>query len=173
MDLIMKTALNQQLQAALDMLENALRACPEELWCARLWGEHSSRPELSEFWYIAYHMLFWLDLYLSGAVEGFTPPKPFSLGELDPAGLVPERVYTLGELQTYLDHCRMKVRAVTEALTDEKAGQVCRFAWGKLSFAALLLDSLRHVQDHAAQLNMLLGQKTGWEPGWVARAERS
>jgi len=29
----------------------------------------------------------------------------------------------------------------------------------------LLLDNLRHVQDHTAQLNKILGQKVGWDPG--------
>jgi hypothetical protein len=29
---------------------------------------------------------------------------------------------------------------------------------------------MRHVAGHAAQLNMLLGQKTGSAPGWVAGA---
>ena len=36
-------------------------------------------PAAAEFWYVVYHALFWLDLYLSGAVEGFAPPAPFTL----------------------------------------------------------------------------------------------
>jgi len=32
-----------------------------------------------------------------------------------------------------------------------------------------LLYTMRHVQEHAAELNMLLGQKTGSAPGWVGQ----
>jgi hypothetical protein len=170
MDTTWRTVLWQQFGAAIDMLENAVRACPDELWRVRLWGDHSER-ESSEFWYVVYHTLFWLDLYLSGSVEGFAPPAPFMLDELDPAGLLPERPYAKDELQTYLEHGRKKCRATIEALTDEKARQRCKFSWGEVSFAALLLDNMRHVQEHAAQLNMTLGQKTGSASRWVAQAK--
>jgi hypothetical protein len=171
-DTIWKTAVRQQFEAALDMLENTLRACPERLWRARLWGEGSDRPDLAEFWYVLYHTLFWLDLYLSGSVEGFAPPAPFTLEELDPAGLIPARPYTKDELQTYLEHDRARCRATIEALTEAHARKRCTFSWGELSFAELLLDSMRHVQEHAAQLNMILGQKSGWQPGWVSGADK-
>ena len=35
----------------------------------------------------------------------------------------------------------------------------------------VLLDNMRHVQEHAAQLNLILGQKAGWSPRWVAQAK--
>jgi len=171
MDTTWRTTIWQQFGAAIDMLENALLACPDELWRDRLWNNRSERPEYSEFWYIAYHALFWLDFYLSGSVEGFVPPAPFTLDELDPAGLLPERPYTQGELQTYLDHGRKKCRATIEALTDEKTRQRCGFAWGEISFGELLLYNMRHVQEHAAQLNLILGQKIGSAPGWVTKAK--
>ena len=51
------------------------------------------------------------------------------------------------------------------------ARQRCKFSWGEVSFAELLLDNMRHVQEHGAQLNMILGQKAGWSPRWVVRAK--
>src|SRR3954471_23807475 len=102
-DAIWRASIWQQFGAAIDMLGNALLACPDELW--------KDRSQPLEYWYVVYHTLFWLDLYLSGSVEGFAPPAPFSLDELDPAGLLPDRIYTKGELQIYLDHCRQKCRA--------------------------------------------------------------
>jgi len=162
-----RTSLWRQFAASLDMFENAVRSCPSDLWRVRLWGEHAERPELSEFWYVAYHTLFWLDLYLSGSVEGFEPPAPFTLDELDPSGLMPERPYTKEELHAYLEHGRKKCQATIEALTDESAFRRCTFGWGEVSFAELLLDNMRHVQEHAAQLNMVLGQEIGSTPRWV------
>lgn len=166
-----KTIIWQQFGAAIDMLENALYTCPDQLWRERLWNNATEQPGFAEFWYIIYHTLFWLDLYLSGSVEGFVPPVPFTLDELDPAGLLPERPYTKDELQTYLEHGRQKCRATIEALTDDKARQRCRFAWGEVSFAELLLYNMRHVQEHAAQLNLILGQRIGLASGWVTEAK--
>ncbi|HLF29188.1 MAG TPA: DinB family protein [Anaerolineae bacterium] len=171
MDTTWRGIIWSQFGAAIDMLGNAVRACPDELWSEHLWDDRSQRPEFSEFWYVVYHTLFWLDLYLSGSVEGFAPPAPFTLDELDPAGLLPERGYTKDELQTYLDHGRQKCRAIIEALTDERAGRRCSFSWGEVSFAELLLYNMRHVQEHAAQLNLILGQKTDSAPGWVTQAK--
>ena len=171
MDATWRIIIWQQFGAAIDMLDNALHACPDQLWRDRLWNNPSEKPQYSQFWYLAYHALFWLDFYLSGSVEGFAPPAPFTLDELDPAGLLPERPYTRDELQAYLDHGRQKCQAVIEGLTDEKARQRCRFAWGELSFTELLLYNMRHVQEHAAQLNLILGQRVGSAPGWVTKAK--
>lgn len=162
MDPAWKTSIWQQFGAAIDMLDNALLACPEELW-----GDRSQEPE---FWYVTYHCLFWLDLYLTGAVEGFAPPAPFTLDELDPAGLLPDRVYTKDELHTYLMQCRTKCKVTVESLTDEKAREHCTFGWGATNFGELLLYNMRHVQEHAAQLSLILGLKYGWASRWVAKA---
>ncbi len=155
----LRTILWQQFGSAILMLENAIVACPEEVW--------SDRSRQPEFWYVVYHTLFFLDLYLSGTTEGFTPPAPYNLDELDPRGLMPERVYTKVELQDYLRHGREKCRSVIEALTEERAAEPCRFAWGEMSFAELLLDNMRHVQHHTAQLNLILRQRTDSAPRWV------
>ena len=163
MDTPWRNILWQQFGAAIDMLENALLACPDELW-----NDRSKRPE---FWYVVYHTLFFLDLYLSGSVEGFAPPAPFTLDELDPAGLLPERPYTKDELHTYLEHGRKKCRATIEALTNEEALTRCEFVWGEVTFSELLLYNMRHVQHHAAQLNLMLRQNLDSAPRWVARTK--
>jgi hypothetical protein len=171
MDNFWKESIWRQFAAAIDMLENALRTCPEELWSVRMWSDTTMAAEFSEFWYVAYHALFWLDLYLSGEVEGFSPPEQFSLAELDPAGVLPERTYTRNELQAYSGHCRQKCRETLKNLTDQKALQTCSFSWGQVSFAELLLDNMRHVQEHAAQLNMVLGQTSGVPAKWVSQTK--
>ena len=172
MDDTTKAAITQQFGAALDMLENALAACPDELWQARLWAE-PRLPRAAEFWYLIFHTLFWADLYLSGSEAGFAPPAPFTLEELDPAGVIPERAYRKDELLLYLEHTRRKLEVTVGSLTGERALQPCTFSWGEVTFAALLLDTLRHVQEHAAQLNMFLGQQVGWSPRWVTRARKA
>jgi hypothetical protein len=163
MDITWKAILRRQFGAAIEMLENAVAACPRELW-----GDRERRPE---FWYVVYHTLFFLDLYLSGSVEGFSPPAPYTLDELDAAGVMPERVYTKEEMQSYLAHGREKCRVVLEGLTEERARGRCVFGWGEMSFGELLLDNMRHVQHHAAQLNLILRQQADSAPRWVAQAK--
>jgi hypothetical protein len=153
----------RQFGAALEMLENAVRACPGELW-----GRRAPTPE---FWYVVYHTLFFTDLYLSGALEGFKPPEPYTLDELDPAGVMPGRVYTKEELLGYLRHCREKCRETVGGLTEERGRARCVFGWGEVSFAELLLYNMRHVQHHAGQLNLMLRRETDAAPGWVCAAE--
>lgn len=170
-----KSAIWQQFGATIDMLDDALRACPDELWHARLWDNVPSERHLylSEYWYLVYHTLYWLDLYLTGTAEGFAPPPPFTLNEQDANAPSPERPYTKEELQSYLNACRKKCQATVEALTEEAAERVCRFGRREFSFGELLLYNMRHVQEHAAQLNLLLGQKVGSAPGWVGRVRSS
>jgi hypothetical protein len=165
MDNAWRTLVWPQFGAAIDMLENAVLACPEDLW--------SDRSRDPEFWYLVYHTLFWLDLYLTGSVKGFAPPAPFTLDELDPAGLLPDRVYSKELLHGYLQHGRRKCRGVIESMTDEQARRRSRFGWGEISFVELLLYNMRHVQHHAAQLNLMLRQETNSAPVWVARAAGS
>jgi uncharacterized damage-inducible protein DinB len=170
MDDNLKSIYWQQFGAAIDDLGNAVRACPDDIWHDSLYNTGSMPKTVSEFWYIAYHTLFWLDLYLFGSEEGFVPPAPFTLIEQYEDGPLPERPYTKEELQTYLKACRKKCRETIEALTDETAQRRCQFPWGEVSYMELLFYNMRHVQGQASQLNLALGQKTGWAPDWVLRA---
>src|SRR3981081_1403358 len=107
MDTTWQEALGRRFAAAIDQLEHALRACPDALWQESLWEVSPEDPGVEQdgapiqvspaFWYVAYHALFFLDLYLSGGRElldaGFAPPAPFRADEHE-AGALPHRVYT-------------------------------------------------------------------------------
>lgn len=162
MDEHRKLATWRQFGAAVAMLENAMRACPEELW-----GDRSRKPE---FWYVAFHTLFFLDLYLSESEVGFMPPEPFTLDEMDERGLMPERVYTKEELQKFLEHGRKKCHDTIMQMTEERANRRCGFSWLDLSGEEMLLYNMRHVQHHAGQLHLILRQKTDSAPRWVRAA---
>jgi hypothetical protein len=172
MNIIDQKMLLRQFEAAIDMLGEALRDCPDELWEQRLWEDQPDQwvaAGFSTFWYLGYHALFWLDLYLTGAEESFAPPAPFDLVEMQSGEILP-RTYTRAELLGYLEDCRRKCRETLAALTNEQAGRLCRFAWGELTFAELQLYSLRHVQEHGAQMRMFIGQQTGKSTRWVSQA---
>ena len=129
METTFRTALWRQFGAAIDMLENALVACPASLWQERLWSvppPPEFPPQFAEFWYVTFHALVWLDLYLSGLPEEeFAPPAPFAQGVLDSVEALPERPYTKEELRAYLVSTRQKCHTQLLAL-DGRAGAPAR-----------------------------------------------
>lgn len=154
----------QQFGASIDMLENALDACPEAVW-----GDRTQRPE---FWYVAFHTLFYLDLYLSESHVGFAPPAPFTLDEMDERGLLPDRVYTKEELKKYLTHGRDKCRTTIAGMNEEQANRRCGFEWLDISVGEAIMYNMRHVQHHVGQLNLILRQKADSAPRWVQKTTR-
>jgi uncharacterized damage-inducible protein DinB len=154
-----------QLGAALDLLDDVVRACPDDLWRDVVWDDPDGQA-YGEFWFIVYHTLVWTDRYLSRAGREFKPPEPFI------AGALPEEPYSKDDLRAYLQQCRRKAQVTLEALDDETAAQPYVFPWeggGEMPFAELMLYTMRHAQEHAAQLSLHLGQKTGTAPDWVSR----
>ena len=165
METLRSAALWRQFGAAIDTLENALVACPDSLWTGRLWPNPPPPwfpPHFAEFWHVTYHTLVWLDLYLSGVPEEeFAPPAPFAQGEIDSVEAQPERPYAKEELRAYLASTRRKCHTTLVGLTDEQARRTVEYPWTAgqpISYLELQLRNLRHVQEHAAQLSLFLGQ---------------
>jgi hypothetical protein len=166
METTVRTALWQQFGAAINMLENALLACPQTLWQEHLWID-AEGADYGTFWEITFHTLCWLDLYLTGgSLEAFTPP----LKKRSDEGIPRE------ELHTYLVQLRQKCQAAIADLSDEQAHHLVGYAWTKgkpTSYFELLLYTLRHVQEHATQLSLFLGQHgiPGEALDWVGQAK--
>lgn len=157
-----KEILWKQFGASIDMLENAVNDCPEKLWDTD-----------SNFWYIAYHTIFFLDYYLSYEPDKFQPPAPFTLSEFDPSGEMPERTYSKEELITYIGHCRKKCHDLIADFTEENAAKRFINEQRNYSMNEISLYNMRHVQHHAAQLNLLLRQNSNNAPDWVSRTKDS
>ena len=150
------------------MLEKAMTACPDAVWSSRdkPVGEHSWH----EFWYLASHTLFWYDYYLSEVPELFAPHAPFGREELDPAGVLPPRVYSKQELLDYLMYCRDRCHRWLDAMTDEAVMHQRHLPNGlEFSIAELLVYVTRHVQHHVGQLNLILRQQAAPVPRWVSQ----
>jgi hypothetical protein len=159
MDATWHELLRQHTGAAIKMLENAIVACPEWLWDA-----DDQQPP---FWYLAFHTLFFLDFYYTSDPASFAPPAPFTLSELDPEGVLPERTYSKDELLAYLAHGRRKTLVFVDSLTAERAAERREYPWLQTTLGELVLIQLRHLQHHSAQLNLILRQRTDSAPGWV------
>lgn len=153
-----KEILWQQFGAAIVMLENAINACPEDLWNTEL-----------QFWYRSYHTLFYLDYYSTTEPENFSPPKPFTLSEFDSAGTLPDRVYSKAELINYLQFGKQKSYQLISSLTTEIAEHRFINIAKNYSMLEIILYNMRHVQHHVGQLNLLLMQGCGKSTSWVSR----
>ena len=90
--------------------------------------------------------------------------------------VLPEQPYTRDELHAYLVDLRKKCQTTMTGLSDEKARQPVHFPWlgeSPMSFLELLLLTMRHVQEHAAQLSLFLGKHGVPDEAldWVPRAK--
>ena len=133
MDTAWRTALWRQFGAAIDMLDNALVACPASLWTQRLW--RAPRPRSSR---------------RSSRSSGMSPFMRLS-------GLT-----CISQASR-----RRNLRPLLPLPRGSwSAGQ-------PLSFLELQLYNMRHVQEHAAQLSLFLGQHGIPDEAldWVARAK--
>ena len=156
----LKTILWKEFGAAIDMLENAVAACPESRW-----------KDNSKFWYNAYHVIFFLDYYLTEEEEKFHPPAPFTLSEFNAEGEMPERVYDKSELITYIRYCREKCRKLISELTDENMQKRFINKYRNYSRLEIIIYNMRHVQHQAGQLNLLLRQNGNEPPDWVSQTK--
>lgn len=185
-DTFWTAAIWRQFGAALKMFDNAVAACPGALWRGRLWNDPPDNPQLprGEFWFISYHTLYWLDLYLSSITESpsgaapVAPPSPFPAPDLDADDDPPEQPYTKEQLRAYLAYIAQKCRNTIATLNGERARLPYEFPWEKgqgrpISYGELMLYTLRHTQEHAAQLSLFLGGHgiSDADLDWVGRAE--
>jgi uncharacterized damage-inducible protein DinB len=101
----------------------------------------------------------------------FSPPPPFKLSEFEDE--MPDRVYSKQELLNYLQSNRDKCHKLISGLTEEKFSDRWINVSGTMNYSVLeiLLYNMRHVQHHAAQLNLLLRQTINDAPDWVSQAK--
>jgi hypothetical protein len=136
-----------QFEAALAMLGECIRVCPGEHWERKI-------AQLT-FRQIAYHTLFFTDLYLSPGEEAFALRELHERGgdEREPRpmpGLAQEE--TLG----YVVICREKLTDALAGETAESLAAPSGFSWCIFPRGELYLYNLRHVQHHTGQLSAYL-----------------
>lgn len=152
--------LSQQFGAALKMVENAIVFCPDHLW---------DTPR--NYWYQAYHVLFFAEYYLSKDPANFQPPPPFDGSEFEDR--MPNRVYTKAELLHYMAHCRDQFHRFIPDVKDHGT----QYRWINssktmdYSYVEILLYNMRHLQHHAAQMNLILREEGAEVPEWVFRSD--
>jgi hypothetical protein len=173
-----KQCLWQNFGAAIDMLKNAITACPNELWQSE-----------KKFFYLTYHTVIFLDYYLTIPARDFQPGLSYTIIAEDKLpveaidDVIPDKYYSKEEMLSWLLSIRAKCKGlITEATEDKLSSRwiaedeikmhgLCPSTVINYSVLEILFYNFRHVQHHVAQLNFILRQKTGAAPDWVSLAE--
>jgi DinB superfamily len=146
-DRLFRQILQGQLGAALTMLKQCIEACPEEHWEGKIAN--------GTFRWVAYHTLFFLDLYLSPSEFAFELRDLHQRGgdEREPIqcpGL------TKAETLAYAEICREKIADTLSGESPESLQGPSGFSWYKISRGELHICNTRHVQHHTGQLSAYL-----------------
>ena len=162
-----QTVIGRQFAAAIQMLRAAIEACPDSLW--------DDRTEGTPFWHLAYHALFYTDLYLSESVDSFQAREfhqdkanflPGDYREFGGIVTTPDIALTKDQLLDYAAHCLRKSGEAFHRLTSERARERCGFPWYQLNVGEFLLNNLRHTQHHTGQLILLLRRRANIGIDW-------
>ena len=142
-----RQVLTNQFDAALCMMNQCIAACRPAHWEGRIAND--------TFRYVAYHTLFFADLYLSRSEESFVLCDIHKKG-----GDEREPVQSVGldkpDTLTYLLVCRQKMIETIAAETSESLQGPSGFSYRKFSRGELHLYNLRHIQHHTGQLSAYL-----------------
>ncbi len=153
-----------QFNAALSMMEQTVKSCPEELW--------NVPGQANPFWRVAYHALFYVDLYMQpsedemklweNAKDGyqFLGPTPWPPHEQPQA----EQPYSPEEILAYIEHLRSFV-ASTVPTVDLSAPS--GFHWLPFDKLELQIYNIRHLQQHIGDLSTILLTQANREIDWV------
>lgn len=160
-----KQSVLSQFEAALWMLHDCIQKCPDGHWS----GPTSIIGKF-EYWYVAHHVLSWVDRYLSPNEETIVSRPEFELaGHGDELGEYSGQPLTRVDMTSYVMICLARLREVFAAETEESLRGESGFRWIETSRAELHLYSMRHVMHHTGQLSAFLrrlGVEGNDRPRW-------
>jgi hypothetical protein len=153
---LFRKALVTQFNATLSMFNETVVQCPGDKWEGHV-GDYA-------FWHVAYHTLFFTDLYLSKDEESFEPPsfyrenyQFFGQNPLPPhEQLVADIPFDRDTILEYVKICRDKASEVIASETPESLEGPPGFWWYKVPRAEFYLMNIRHIQHHAAHMGLYL-----------------
>jgi len=162
--------LTNQFEAALCMLNQCIAACPPEHW--------EEKIASGTFRWVAYHTLFYVDLYLSPS-EGAFQRREFHQRGGDERGVGLNDGLEQGEALAYVEICRQKMLAAIASETSESLARPSGFSWYPISRGELHINNIRHIQHHTGALYAYLRRvdKSFHEPAnplpWIGSGWRA
>ena len=150
--------LRRNLAPTLQMLSNAIRTCPDEMW--------NAADEGAPLWQQAYHTLFWLNAWARDWGQKLEYPSFHSDKARDLiVGASP--VITKAQMEAYMDKVFSDCEALMDTVTPERLTQEIEAFGKQYTIADRVLGQIRHVQHHVGTMHGVLKRKTGHTPHWV------
>jgi hypothetical protein len=144
--------LSSQYEAGLCMLNQCIAVCPSEHWESKIAND--------KFRQVAYHTLFFTDLYLSPSEKAFQHHE-LTLRGGDERGEEMSPGLSREETLDYVSFAREKIGESLNAETLESLQGPSGFSWRKCSRAELHIYNIRHLQHHTGQLSAFLRKVDG------------
>jgi hypothetical protein len=139
-----KQILVGQFEASLAMLAECVRVCPADHWEGKI--------ATVTFRQVAYHTLFFVDLYLARSEHEFAPRELHASGG-DERKPFPSPGLNKNDTLAYAAICREKMLQTLAGETQESLEGPSGFSWYNCSRGELHLINIRHVQHHTGQLS--------------------
>jgi hypothetical protein len=139
----LRDVLASQYRSSLAMLRSVIADCPDEAWA----DERFRVPS----WRIAYHTVFFTNLYLQKSPKAFKAWDGCADGVegLGPKAPSVDEPYSRERILGYVEDCS---RLADEQLPIMDLDGPCGFHWYDTNKLEHQLINIRHVQHHAAQL---------------------
>ncbi len=168
-----KTSLVNQFHASLSTVNVCVAMCPGPIWL---------EPIVNfPFWHVAYHTLYYTDLYLTAEEASFRP-RDFHRKDYNFLGAKPEPPfeqvladvpYDKAVVLRYIRICKDKAVEAIAAETEESLAGPSGFDWYPIPRLELHMSSIRHIQHHASQLNTCVRRSTGEGVKWAGSGWQS
>lgn len=166
-DRVINSNIISQLLASLYMLKNCIDLCPITEWNEK----HNDYP----FSQVVFHTLFDCDYNLCDTELEFKEQYFHKANttifddyeELEASKAI--KVYGKIFINEYYDHCRIKTIATIEIETFRNMLESNSDVRKNMTKLERYLNSIRHIQHHAAQLGLRLQFITGKEMDWISR----
>lgn len=148
-----------------------LRGCIEQADGACWLGLVGQFP----FWHVAYHVVYYVDLYLSPDERSFRPPGFHREGYnyLGPQPWAPDmrivvdHPFDKSAVLDYLASVRRQVSISVAAETDATLAGQSGFPWLPFNRLELHLYNIRHLQHHCGQLAAAVRQELASGVPWT------
>ena len=129
------------------MLKHCVEACRDE--------HYEGMIANGSFRYVAYHTLFFTDLYLTPSENTFVLRDLHQVGG-DERGDHLSPGLPKDQLLAYVPICRDKAVDMMSRETEQSLAGPSGFAWRKIPRLELHVYNIRHVQHHTGQLSAYL-----------------
>jgi len=148
--------------AVFQIVRGAIELCPDSLW--------DDRTDEPPFWQQAYHIIYYIDFYLSDSPgsSGVVSPVEDEVVDLKH---VPASAPSQQQILDYLEEVTKKCETVLEKLASAPLDGENAFPWTGPTLAHRMICNIRHAQHHVGWLNSILARKVGKVPEWVIIAK--